>query len=298
MSDLPAVPPAVRHGALWLALGLIGATWGATQLLSKLVMQHGQHPLGVALASALIGALLSTGIVLARGGGLPLSRRHLAFYAVCGLTGTALPHSLSYTAMRELPVGIVSIVISMVPIQTFLAALMLRIERPEPRRVLGLVCGAAAVLLLVVPEASLPDPEDSAWIVLPVLVGVSYTAEGLFIGRWQPGDAGPMKTLCGLSWAASLMLAPVVAASGTWIEAGAGGLLPLGLMAVLNVGAYAGFVWLIGRSGPVFASQVGYVVTLAGVLLGMAVLGERHSAWVWLSLVLMLSGLALVRPRR
>ena len=66
---------------------------------------------------------------------------------------------------------------------------------------------------------------------------------------------------------------------------------------ILHIGAYGGFVWLIVRAGPVFAAQVGYIVTLTGVFLGMAVLGENNSSWVWLSLVAMLAGLALVKPR-
>jgi drug/metabolite transporter (DMT)-like permease len=30
----------------------------------------------------------------------------------------------------------------------------------------------------------------------------------------------------------------------------------------------------------------------------MALFGERHSSWIWLSLALMLAGLALVTPRK
>jgi drug/metabolite transporter (DMT)-like permease len=300
MSDAPTLPMHARPAVLWLALVLIGATWGSTQLLSKIVMNAGHHPLGVALAAAALGALLATGLLLGTGRRLPLARRHIVFYVVCGLTGTALPSTLGYTGMRELPVGVMAIVISIVPITTFLGALLLGIDRAEPRRMLGLACGAGAVLLLVVPDASLPDPGDAPWIILPVLTGLSYTVEGLYIGRSQPPDCDPLQTMCGLLWAALCMLAPVVAATGAWMRVSDPGApeLALALIAALSLSAYAGFVWLIGRGGPVFASQVGYVVTLSGVLLGMAVLGERHSPWVWLSLALMLTGLALVRPRR
>lgn len=300
MSDAPTLPAPVRPALLWLALILIGAAWGSTQLLSKIVISAGHHPLGVALTVTALGAALATAVLLGTGRRLPFGRRHLLFYAVCGLTGTALPNSLSYTAMRELPVGIMAIVISIVPITTFLGALLLRLDRAEPRRMLGLACGAAAVLLLVVPAASLPDPEDAPWIVLPVLTALCYTVESLYIAGNRPPDCGSLQTMCGLLWAALCLLAPVVAASGSWLRLDDPGTpeLALALMAVLNLSAYGGFVWLIGRGGPVFATQVGYVVTLSGVFLGMAVLGERHSAWVWLSLALMLTGLALVRPRR
>ena len=47
--------------------------------------------------------------------------------------------------------------------------------------------------------------------------------------------------------------------------------------AVLHLAAYLGLIWLIGRAGPVFASQVGYVTTGSGVFLGMLLYGEHHS---------------------
>ena len=293
------LPGAARPALLWLALVLVGGAWGTSQLFSKLIVSAGHEPFGIAVASNALAAVLTTALLIATGRRLPLTRRHLAFYAVCGLTGTALPNWLSYTAMRELPVGIMAIVISIVPITTFLAALLLRMDRPEPWRMLGLVCGAGAVLLLILPEASLPEPEDSLWMALPILVGLSYTVENLFIARRRPARLDPLQTLAGLVWAALAMLLPAAAATDTWMALDAGpAWVALVVMTLLHLGAYGGFVWLIGGGGPVFASQVGYVVTLSGVFLGMAVLGERHSAWVWLSLALMLTGLALVRPRR
>ena len=66
---------------------------------------------------------------------------------------------------------------------------------------------------------------------------------------------------------------------------------------LFHVLAYTGYIWLVGRAGAVFASQVAYVVTPSGVLLGVLFLGESHSGWVWTALLLMLGGLVLVRPR-
>ena len=69
------------------------------------------------------------------------------------------------------------------------------------------------------------------------------------------------------------------------------------LSGVLNALAYSGYIWLVGRAGSVFASQIAYLVTGFGVLWSMALLGERYSAWVWLAFALMLAGIALVQPR-
>ena len=65
-------------------------------------------------------------------------------------------------------------------------------------------------------------------------------------------------------------------------------------MAIINATAYALFVICIEKSGPLFASQVGYIVTLAGVFWVIIIFNDSHSIWVWVSLVTMLIGLMLV----
>jgi drug/metabolite transporter (DMT)-like permease len=70
------------------------------------------------------------------------------------------------------------------------------------------------------------------------------------------------------------------------------------LLAIINATAFSVFVACIAVSGPLFASQVGYAVTLAGVFWGIALFDETHSMWVWASLVTMLVGLMLVSPRK
>ena len=297
-SALPV--PATHPALLWAVLLAAGTGWGSTQLFSKLVVNGGHHPLGIALTATLLGTVLVTGALLISGRRLPLDWRHVRFYLVCGLLGTAVPNTVSYWSMQELSVGVVSIVISAVPLLTFAAAVALGLDRPERRRIVGIICGATAMLLLTVPETSLPDPDQVVWIALPLLAAATYAAEGIYLSRAQPDGTDPLQTMCGLLWAALILLLPVVAATGNWVA-----LWPLDVpelsliaMTVLHVGSYGGYVWMVARGGPVFAAQVAYVVTASGVFWGMAVLGERHSPWVWLALALMMIGLTLVQPRR
>ena len=56
--------------------------------------------------------------------------------------------------------------------------------------------------------------------------------------------------------------------------------------------------YVLMRAAPVFASQMGYVVTLAGIAWGIVIFGEQHSLWFWGALVLMMLGLTLVQPRK
>ncbi len=69
-------------------------------------------------------------------------------------------------------------------------------------------------------------------------------------------------------------------------------------MAAISAVCYSLFIYLLSYSGAVFATQVAYLVTIFGVAWGMVIFDERHSVWIWLSLAVMLAGLALVRPRK
>jgi drug/metabolite transporter (DMT)-like permease len=68
-------------------------------------------------------------------------------------------------------------------------------------------------------------------------------------------------------------------------------ILWLGVTASL---AYVLYFQIIRLAGPVYLSQVGYLVVVVGVITGMLVFGERHSLWVWLGIGLMVGGLTLV----
>jgi hypothetical protein len=43
------------------------------------------------------------------------------------------------------------------------------------------------------------------------------------------------------------------------------------LSSLVHAGVYAGYVWMVGRAGAVFAAQVSYLVTPFGVLWAMAI---------------------------
>lgn len=300
-ADRPAADRTTPRAALpWVALVLIGLAWGATGPFSKLAVSAGNHPIGITFWTTLIAAVVLTAALLARGQRLPTGRRHVLFFLACGLLGTALPNTLSYAAYRHLPVGIMVMVISLVPMATLLLALPLGLEKPEPRRLLGLALGTAALMMIALPDTSLPDPAQAVWIILPVLTTLCYAGENMVLATARPPGCDTLTVMSGLSWGALALLVPAMVALDGWVDITRLGSPEQAILAsaALHICAYFGFVWLIGHGGPLFAAQVAYVVTGAGVVLGMVVYGERPSPWFWGALVLMFAGLALVKPRR
>ena len=96
-------------------LVLLGAGWGLTQPLSKIVVSTGYLPFGIIFWQFLIGALLLTAVQALRRRPFRTDRPALVIYAVIAVIGTLLPNGASYLAYRHLPAGIMSILISTVP---------------------------------------------------------------------------------------------------------------------------------------------------------------------------------------
>lgn len=157
---------------------VIGTGWGATQPLTKIAVSTGHPPLGLIFWQTVIGAMFMGVVLLARGRPLPLTRPALVAALVIALSGTIIPNSASYRAIAHIPAGVASILLSLIPMIAFPMALALGLERFSLRRFAGLGLGFAGVLLLILPEASLPDPAMLIWIPVGLIASVCYAFEG------------------------------------------------------------------------------------------------------------------------
>ena len=280
---------------------VLGAGWGSTQPLSKIAVSTGHGFFGLIFWQLVIGAGLMGGVILGRGTGLPINRASLKVFAIIAVVGTVIPNSTSYSAIAHLPSGVMSILMSLIPMIAFPIALGLGIERFSLRRFFGLLAGLGGVLLLVVPEASLPDAAMLAWIPLALVAPVFYAFEGNYVAKWGIAGMDAVQVLFGASLIGALITLPLAIGTGQFINpVRVWGAAEWALVAsaAIHVVVYAGYIWLVGRAGAVFAVQVSYLVTGFGVLWAMFLLGESYSRYIWAALALVMTGVFLVQPRK
>jgi drug/metabolite transporter (DMT)-like permease len=306
----PGAAAAAAQGGIgrlwaWLVLLTMGVSWGLTFSLAKIAADGGAHPLGITFWQASLGAVFLGALTVARRRPIALDRRMLGLYAACALLGTVCPGILFFYAAAHVPAGVLSITVTLVPILTVFLAALLGVERLAAGRLLGVLCGMVAVVLLVAPQGSLPDPGAAPWVLAACAASACYAAENLVIALRKPAGASAFVVACGMYLVATLVMTPVVLATDSFVPLPLPWEAPWGPvewsivgMAAISAVAYSLFIYLVGAAGPVFASQTAYLVTLAGVLWGMAIFGEEHSLWIWFALIVMLAGLALVSPRR
>ena len=288
---------ALRLAGVLLACGI---AWGMTIPLTKIAVSTGHEPLGLIFWQLAVGTLALGAIAIVRRVRLPLGRRTLGYFLVIGVLGTIFPNTFTYLSVSHLPAGVLAIVIATVPMFALAIATAMRLERLEPLRALGVVLGAVAVALLLGPEASLPEPEKAVFVVVALIAPACYGAEANYIAVRAPPEVDAISTLLGASALGTLIAWPLAVGTGSWVDlSGRWGDAEWALLAAspCHVTAYTVYVWLVGAAGAVFAAQVSYVVTVSAVLLSALLLAERYSSWVWLALVVMIAGLALVQPR-
>lgn len=279
---------------------LCGTIWGMTFSLARIATSEGAHPIGLAFWQALGGSLTLLVFCGLRRRWFRFSRGTLRHSCAIAFLGTAIPATLYFYAAPRVPAGVLAITVALVPILTYALSWMLGIDRLGRWRSFGILMGFVAIVLLVAPDTSLPEPAMARWLILPLVAAVFYTVENVYIDMCIPDDADIAALLAGALMIAAIMLVPVIYATGAFYPIN----LPfdrveyamLAMMVVSSV-AYLMFLHVVKMAGAVFASLTGYVITLAGVFWGMAFFAERHSLWVWGALVLMLIGMVLVTPQ-
>jgi len=284
-----------------LVLLACGLAWGSTQTLGKLAVSTGHRHFGLLFWQFVIGAGLLGGLLTLRRSWPGLTRARLGFAVIIALIGTIIPGTTFYLAVARLPAGIMSILISTVPMLSFPIALALGMDRFSALRLTGLLCGLAGVALIAGPGATaLPAGTDPLWLAVAMVGPLFYAIEGNYVARFGTAGMDGLQAMTLASAVGAVLILPLALATGQFIDPfrpwGTAEWALIGSSAVHAV-AYATYIWLAAHAGAVFASQTSYIVTGTGVFWAMAVLGERLSPFAWAALLLILAGLALVRPR-
>jgi drug/metabolite transporter (DMT)-like permease len=265
--------------------------------LLRVTTEAGVPPFGFIFWHCIASAIVLVPIMIVRRTPLRLGRAELKFCTVSAALGLALPFIALVLASPRVPVGIVGMVMTIEPAFTYLIALFLFIERFRWLRVGGVLLGVGGLLLIVLPEASLPSPTMVPWVLIAFAMPLCWACWSNWIAVALPPELGGVVATFGLMTIAALMLFPVAAATGQlWWFSGPHGdmwwVLPI--FAVINAVLWTAEFESVRVSGPVFYSLWGFIGTPMAIGAGMVFFDEIHSLWIWSALVVLFASLWLV----
>lgn len=285
----------------FLALAGCGLAWGLTPTVVKYAGRTGVQVLAFSGLQAAAAALILSLVLLARGQRPRFDRHHAMFCLVQGAVGMGVPNMLLFLGMRHVPAGLFGLMAPLSPALTALALAMMGAEAVSRRVWLGSAVAFAGVALAMAPGAALPTLEALPWAAALLLVPTCYALSNVVAATWRPPGADSVALACGTLLACACALLPIALLAGHFVAPtqGWGAAVPwIVFQGALQATAFLLFFRLMGRRGGVFTSQVGYIVTLSGLVWGLALFGERPGWLTIPAVALVLLGLWLVTVPR
>ncbi len=299
----PASPSATRRDlfAAPLLLLLLGSMWGASFSVSKFSIQGGVPVLGYAAWQAAGSALVLMLILRLRGAEMPRGLRVWRYSIISGLVGISIPNLIFFSVISHMPAGLMAVIVTTAPIITYALALTIRIEGLSWLRGSGIALGFVGALVIVLPSDSLPEDVDLLWVLLGFLTPAFYALSTLYAGQRRPPGASSGALACGMLMSAGVAQTLImVTFDPIYVPLPPWGLPELAILVqiAISASAYVIYFHILQLTGPVYVSQVGYIVTVTGILWGMAIFGEQLSYWVFAGTALIMLGFSLVNAKR
>jgi len=147
---------------------------------------------------------------------ISLRREYIRLYLLFGFVGIALPYTLLAIAAPKVPAGAIALGLLLTPILTYVFSVLFRLDRIRLLRVVGILCGLAGILLVVVPGTSLPEPGMAPWLLLAFGAPLCYAFGTVCVALLRPAGSRPIPLTFGLSFASAILMLPVMAVADSW----------------------------------------------------------------------------------
>ncbi|WP_209014810.1 DMT family transporter [Labrenzia sp. 5N] len=262
---------------------IVGGFLAVSTVIAKAAPMTGWHPLALLQWSILGGAgglfvisRIASGGSMAAKGDTGVSRGQFAFYLlVSGLLFIA-PNMIAVVAAPKVGAGFVSLSYAFPLVLTYGFAVLLRLEKFQVLRGVGVLFGLAGGILLAASGRQL-SVDASWWAMFALSIPVFLASGNIFRTVKWPAGARPVNLALGMMLVGFAALGLFTAMAGIPVVPGTWSLEATGLLAAqITIFAfqYGLYFRLQHTAGPVYLSQIGSVAAVIGLGLGYLAFGE------------------------
>jgi drug/metabolite transporter (DMT)-like permease len=295
-SPIPLRPPTLRDIALIVFLGTI---WGSSFFFIKIAVAE-IPPLTIATGRIGLAALLLFIYIRLRGRHLPRERAAWRWLVPTGILNSAVPFFLIGQAETTIDSSLAALLMSAGPIWALILSHFFTVDdRFTRNKALGVAIGFGGVIAVLGPVALLSASGTLVGAALLVTANICYTGSGIMVRKVQgvPSDVfGAAATLAG--FCAILPVCLVVDQPWT-LSPSAGTVAAVFYLGLVGT-AFAAIIRfkLLMEIGATFFSQIGYIITISGVLFGAILLSEPVSINMVGGMVLIFLGIYVSQRRK
>ena len=279
-----------------LLLLLLGAIWGSSFFNIK-IATYSFEPYTLALIRVIFAALFLVLFSLFYKIKIYAFSKEWKIYALVGLCNIAIPFSLIAVGTNKVDSYLAAILMSTTPLTgSILAHIFTKDEKITFYKSIGIILGFAGVLLLFFDKLILN--ESNYFFALIIVVGsIFYSIAGILILKKMKNSGNLDVTTSTMIWAL-IFLIPI---AFIFEEPFNSSPTLYSVLSLIYLGSVAtGFAWwlrfkILMKNGLVFQTQVAYLIPIFGVIFGMTILGEQITWKVFASLIIIMSGIYIVK---
>jgi drug/metabolite transporter (DMT)-like permease len=279
-----------------LLLLLLGAIWGSSFFNIK-IATYSFEPYTLALIRVIFASLFLLFVSFFYRIKIKAFSKEWKIYALVGLCNIAIPFSLIAVGTNKVDSYLAAILMSTTPLTgSILAHIFTKNEKITFYKSIGIILGFAGVLLLFFDKLILN--ESNYFFALVILIGSTfYSIAGILILKKMKNAGNLDVTTSTMIWALIFLL-PIAFIfeepfnSNPRLDS---------VLSLIYLGSVAtGFAWwlrfkILMKNGLVFQTQVAYLIPIFGVIFGMVVLNEQITWKVFASLIIIMSGIYIVK---
>ncbi|PPR77546.1 MAG: hypothetical protein CFH01_01485 [Alphaproteobacteria bacterium MarineAlpha2_Bin1] len=278
----------------YILLLISGTGFGSVFIANKYVAISGLPTTAYLFWFTFVGSALTLIPVLLSKKKYKFSFLSIVHFPAAASLGMLVPFGVVASIADKLPAGVLTLSFSLGPAFTFLLSFFFRMERFRYIKIFGIILGFIGVCFIVFPETSLPNPESAPWIIFALLAPIGAASNNIIVAKLKPPNVSPIFLTFYLLFSATIIMFVIMVINHGFIF-----FWDYGNLAILGV-CWATIVQVIGfiimyiiipRVGPVFFSQIAYVMIFSGFLWAYIFFREVPSIWIIFAIMFMTIGL-------
>ena len=275
---------------------LLGAIWGSSFFNIK-VATYSYEPYTLALIRVILATVTMLAVTSFYKIKIYAFSNNWKIYALVGVSNITIPFSLIAIGTNKVDSYLAAMLMSTTPITgSILAHFFIKDEKITFFKALGIILGFSGILLLFFDKLIINE-SNYLFVLIIILGSTFYSISGILILKKLKNSGNLNVTTSTLIWSAITLL-PL-----SFIFEEPFKSIPTfeSTLSLIYLGVVAtGFAWwlrfkILSKNGIVFQTQVTYLIPIFGVIFGALILGEQITWKVLVSLIIIMSGIYIVK---
>jgi drug/metabolite transporter (DMT)-like permease len=275
---------------------LLGAIWGSSFFNIK-IATYSYEPYTLALIRVILATATMLVVSIFYKIKIYAFSRNWRIYALVGICNITIPFSLIAIGTNKIDSYLAALLMSTTPISgSILAHFFIKDEKITFLKSLGIILGFTGILLLFFDKLIIN--ESNYLFVLIIILGSSfYSISGILILKKLKKSGNINVTTSTLIWSViTLLPLAFILEDPLKSTPTLGSTLSLIYLGVIATG----FAWwlrfkILSKNGIVFQTQVTYLIPIFGVIFGALILDEQITWKILVSLIIIMSGIYIVK---